>query len=107
LKHFARNRYLLRIYSAERALDSEQMKETLRPVLLQKYARYTELLAHAFSFGMKRGELKRVDAREMAHLFIAVLHAVCWYWHMYGVVPAPEKEAKMICGIIFDGLGKS
>jgi AcrR family transcriptional regulator len=107
LRHFAKHRYLLRICATENLFQSEELKRDIRTLMMQKYAKYTELLEETFALAAKKGLLKKTDPRQVAHLFIAILHAVSLYWHMYGVKPSPEDEGRMVCDIVFDGLRKA
>ncbi len=106
LEHFARNRYLLRICANESVFQSKDTKRELHVVLRRKYAEYTEMLTDIFAQGVKAGQLKRLDAGKLSHLFIALMHSVCWYWEMYGVKPVPEKEAKLVCEVVLEGIKK-
>jgi AcrR family transcriptional regulator len=106
LTHFARNRYLLRVCAAESMFHSEEMKKQLRSSLNQKYTKYTRLLEETFAAAIKKGQLKKTDTRRLSHIFIALMHAICWYWDIYGVKPAPEKEARLVCEIVLEGLRK-
>ena len=107
LKHFAKHRYLLRICAAEDVFQSKEMRRSIRNLMMQKYARYTELLEETFALAAEKGLIRRVDPRKVAHVFVAILHAVSLYWQFYGTKPSPEQEGRMVCDIIFDGLRRA
>jgi AcrR family transcriptional regulator len=106
LRHFAKNQYLLRISGSEAGFPGEEMKRELKGFLMRKYGLYTELLENTFASGIKKSEIKRIDVAQMSHLFISMLHSIAWYWHLRGVKPQPEEEARQICDMIFEGLRK-
>jgi len=105
LKHFARNQYLLRVSGLEAGPPGEEMRRDLKGFMIHKYGLYTELLERIFTSGVENGEIKAIDVGRMAHVFIAVLHSIAWYWHLRAVRPQPEDEARQVCDIIFEGLG--
>jgi AcrR family transcriptional regulator len=105
LKHFAKNQYLLRLHGSEAGFPREEMRRDLKGFMMRKYGLYTQLLEKIFASGIEKGEIKEIDAGRTAHVFIAVLHSIAWYWHLRGVRPQPEEEARQVCDIIFEGLG--
>jgi len=107
LKHFAKHRYLLRVCAAEDVFQSKEMRGSIRTLMMQKYAKYTELLEETFALAAEKGLIRSVDPRKVAHVFVAILHAVSLYWQFYAVKPSPEQEGRMICDVLFDGLGKT
>ncbi len=106
LRHFARHRCLLRVEVAEEVFQNKEMRRSIRNLMMQKYARYTELLEKTFALAAKEGLIRRVDARKVAHVFVAMLHAVSFYWQFYDTRPSPEDDGGMVCDLLFDGLRK-
>ena len=107
LRQFAKHRYLLSPHTAEDLFRSSEMRKSIRNLMLQSYAKYIELLEETFALAAEKGLIKRTDPRKVAHVFGAILHAVSLYWHVYGVKPSPEQEGRMVCDILFDGLGRA
>lgn len=106
LRHFAKHRYLLRICATENMFQGEEIEGKIRTLMMHKYAKYSELLEETFALAAKKGLLRKAEPRQVAHFFVAILHAVSLYWQMYGAKPSPEAEGRMVCDIIFDGLKK-
>jgi hypothetical protein len=107
LKHFARHRYLLKLCATEDVFQTKEMRRSIRNLMMHKYGKYTELLEETFELAVERGLIRKVDSRKVAHVFVAILHAVSLYWQFYGVKPSPEQEGRLVCDILFDGLGKN
>jgi len=107
LRQFAKHRHLLNVCAPEDLLQDSKTRRSIRSLMLRSYARYIELLEETFTLAAERGLIKRTDPRKVAHVFGAILHAVSLYWHIYGVKPSPEQEGRMVCDILFDGLGKT
>ncbi len=106
LRQFGKHRYLLNVHNAEELFQNSEMRRSIRNLMLKSYARYIELLEETFTLAAEKGLIKKTDPRKVAHVFGAILHAVGMYWHAYGVKPAPEQEGRMVCDILFDGLGR-
>ena len=104
LRHFAKNQYLLRIPGSEADFPREELRRNIRSFMMRRYGVYTELLEGIFASGIEQGEIRDIDVGRMAHVFIAVLHSIAVYWHLHGVRPKPEEEARQVCDIVFEGL---
>jgi len=107
LKQFCKHRYLLSLHNVEELFENREMRRSIRNLMLKSYARYMELLEETFTLAAKNGLIKKTDPRKVAHVFGAILHAIGVYWHVYGVKPTPEQEGRMVCDILFDGLGRA
>ena len=107
LRRVAKHRYLLKMFDVEDVFRSREMRRKIHGLMMRNYSRYTEMLEATFALAEKEGLIMKVDPRKVAHVFLATLHAVSTYWQMQGVKPSPEQEGRMICDVLFDGLGKA
>ncbi|MBN1504265.1 MAG: TetR/AcrR family transcriptional regulator [Candidatus Eisenbacteria bacterium] len=107
LKQFAKHRYFLRMFDAEDMFRSREMRRKIRGLMMRNYSRHTKMLEETFALAAEKGLIVKADPGKVAHVFLAVLHAVSLYWHIRGVKPAPEQEGRMICDVLFDGLGRA
>jgi AcrR family transcriptional regulator len=105
-EHFVKNQYVLRISSSEAGFAADQMKRELKSFLMSKYGIYVGLVESVFVSGMRKKEIRNIDAEQMSHLFISMLHSIAWSWHVSGAKPRPKKEARQVCDMIFEGLRK-
>ncbi|MCX5799954.1 MAG: TetR/AcrR family transcriptional regulator [Candidatus Eisenbacteria bacterium] len=105
-EHFVKNQYVLRISTSETGFAMDQMKRELKSFLMSKYGIYVRLLESVFVSGMRKKEIRNIDAEQMSHLFISMLHSIAWTWHVRGVKPQPDKDARQVCDMVFEGLRK-
>ncbi len=75
-----RNRDFFRIYISERSRFEWTVKDDLGKGLHEKMVSYIDILSEVIRQGIKRGEFKSMDPRDLAHAFVGIVNSFVFEW---------------------------
>ena len=75
-----RNRDFFRIYISERSRFEWTIKDDLGKGLHEKMVSYIDILSEVISQGMKKGEFRSMDPKDLAHAFVGIVNSFVFEW---------------------------
>jgi len=75
-----RNRDFFRIYISERSRFEWTIKDDLGKGLHEKMVSYIDILSEVIKQGIKKGEFRSMDPRDLAHAFVGVVNSFVFEW---------------------------
>lgn len=75
-----RNRDFFRIYISERSRFEWTVKDDLGKGLHEKMVSYIDSLSEVISQGIKKGEFRAMDPRDLAHAFVGIGNSFVFEW---------------------------
>jgi AcrR family transcriptional regulator len=75
-----RNRDFFRIYISERSRFEWTVKDDLGRGLHEKMVSYIDILSEVISQGIKKGEFRSMDPRDLAHGFVGIVNSFVFEW---------------------------
>ena len=75
-----RNRDFFRIYISERSRFEWTVKDDLGKGLHEKMVSYIDVLSEVIKQGIKRGEFRSMDPRDLAHAFVGIVNSFVFEW---------------------------
>jgi len=75
-----RNRDFFRIYISERSRFEWTVKDDLGKGLHEKMVSYIDILSEVIREGIKKGEFKSIDPRDLAHAFVGIVNSFVFEW---------------------------
>jgi AcrR family transcriptional regulator len=106
LKHLARNQFLVRIVSSEAVFTTKEMKKALDDFVSERRRLHRELVEGVLRDGVRSGEIRKVDITKISNMLLSIFHSSAYFWMFEGVRPHPEQDARLMCNLIFEGLGR-
>ena len=75
-----RNRDFFRIYISERSRFEWTVKDDLGKGLHEKMVSYIDILSEVIRQGIKKGEFRSTDPRDLAHAFVGIVNSFVFEW---------------------------
>jgi len=75
-----RNRDFFRIYVSERSRFEWTVKDDLGKGLHEKMVSYIDILSEVIRQGIKKGEFRSMDPRDLAHAFVGIVNSFVFEW---------------------------
>jgi len=75
-----RNRDFFRIYISERSRFEWTVKDDLGKGLHEKMVSYIDILSEVIRQGIKKGEFRSMDPRDLAHAFVGIVNSFVFEW---------------------------
>jgi AcrR family transcriptional regulator len=75
-----RNRDFFRIYISERSRFEWTVKDDLGKGLHEKMVSYIDVLSEVIEQGIKKGEFRSMDPRDLAHAFVGIVNSFVFEW---------------------------
>ncbi len=75
-----RNRDFFRIYISERSRFEWTVKDDLGKGLHEKMVSYIDILSEVIRQGIKKGEFREIDPRDLAHAFVGIVNSFVFEW---------------------------
>ncbi len=75
-----RNRDFFRIYISERSRFEWTVKDDLGKGLHEKMVSYIDILSEVITQGIKKGEFRSMDPRDLAHAFVGIVNSFVFEW---------------------------
>ncbi len=75
-----RNRDFFRIYISERSRFEWTVKDDLGKGIHEKMVSYIDILSEVISQGIKKGEFRAMDPRDLAHGFVGIANSFVFEW---------------------------
>ena len=75
-----RNRDFFRIYISERSRFEWTIKDDLGKGLHEKMVSYIDSLSEVIKQGIKKGEFRSMDPRDLAHAFVGIVNSFVFEW---------------------------
>ncbi len=77
---FEQNRDFFRIYISERSRFEWTVKDDLGKGLHEKMVSYIDILSGVIRQGIKRGEFRPMDPKDLAHAFVGIVNSFVFEW---------------------------
>ncbi len=74
------NRDFFRIYISERSRFEWTVKDNLGKGLHEKMVSYIDILSEVIRQGIKKGEFRSMDPRDLAHAFVGIVNSFVFEW---------------------------
>jgi len=75
-----RNRDFFRIYVSERSRFEWTVKDDLGKGLHEKMVSYIDILSEVMREGIKKGEFRSMDPKDLAHAFVGIVNSFVFEW---------------------------
>jgi len=75
-----RNRDFFRIYVSERSRFEWTVKDDLGKGLHEKMVSYIDILPEVMREGIKKGEFRSMDPKDLAHAFVGIVNSFVFEW---------------------------
>ncbi len=75
-----RNRDFFRIYISERSRFEWTVKDDLGKGLHEKMVSYIDILSDVIRQGIKKGEFRSMDPKDLAHAFVGIVNSFVFEW---------------------------
>ena len=75
-----RNRDFFRIYISERSRFEWTIKDDLGKGLHEKMVSYIDILSEVIRQGIKKGEFRSMDRKDLAHAFVGIVNSFVFEW---------------------------
>ncbi len=75
-----RNRDFFRIYISERSRFEWTIKDDLGKGLHEKMVSYIDILSEVIGQGIKKGEFRSMDPKDLAHAFVGIVNSFVFEW---------------------------
>jgi AcrR family transcriptional regulator len=75
-----RNRDFFRIYISERSRFEWTVKDDLGKGLHEKMVSYIDILSEVIRQGIKKGEFRSMDSKDLAHAFVGIVNSFVFEW---------------------------
>jgi len=75
-----RNRDFFRIYISERSRFEWTVRDDLGKGLHEKMVSYIDILSEVIRQGIKKGEFRSTDPRDLAHAFVGIVNSFVFEW---------------------------
>ncbi len=75
-----RNRDFFRIYISERSRFEWTVKDDLGKALHEKMVSYIDNLSEVIRQGIKKGEFRSMNSRDLAHAFVGIVNSFVFEW---------------------------
>ncbi len=75
-----RNRDFFRIYISERSRFEWTIKDDLGKGLHEKMVSYIDILSEVIRQGIKKGEFRSMDPKDLAHAFVGIVNSFVFEW---------------------------
>ena len=75
-----RNRDFFRIYISERSRFEWTIKDDLGKGLHEKMVSYIDILSEVIRHGIKKGEFRSMDPKDLAHAFVGIVNSFVFEW---------------------------
>jgi AcrR family transcriptional regulator len=99
-----RNRNFFKIYISERNRFEWTIKDDLGKGVHEKFMAYISDLAEVMRDGIERGQLRKMDPRDMAHGFVGIVNSFVFEWIMSPGAYSLVSKAPIIMDIFFEGV---
>ncbi len=77
---FEQNRDFFRIYISERSRFEWTVKDDLGKGLHEKMVSYIDILSEVIRQGIRRGEFRPMDPKDLAHAFVGIVNSFVFEW---------------------------
>jgi len=104
LAFIERNRDFFKIYISERNRFEWTMKDELGKGVHEKFMAYIDSLEEVVRQGIKGGQLKEMDPRDMAHGFVGIVNSFVFEWILSPRAYSLVSKGPTIMNIFFEGV---
>jgi AcrR family transcriptional regulator len=104
LAFIQRNRDFFKIYISERNRFEWTMKDELGKGVHEKFMAYIDSLEEVVRQGIKGGQLKEMDPRDMAHGFVGIVNSFVFEWILSPRAYSLVSKGPTIMNIFFEGV---
>ncbi len=98
------NRDFFRIYISERSRFEWTVKEDLGKGLHEKMVSYINILSEVIRQGIRGGEFRSMDPKDMAHAFVGIVNSFVFEWLISRERYPLVSKSDIVLGIFLNGV---